>query len=425
MSDRAVGNWLRAYAEYTKELESPDSFHLWCGLSAIGSVARRNVYIDQGHYLLYPNTFIILVGPPGIVAKSTCIRASRRLLLGVPDIVFGPDSVTREELIRSMAKIGGPGKVAAMTIHSSELSSLIEQSGIAMIQFLTDIYDCEWNPKGWSHSTKHQGRDVIHNPVINLLAGTTPSWIAEGMPAGVVEHGFTARVIFIYEDRPRFLNPKPKPPPKKLVEALQEDLNRIASIKGEFTFEKSAYDLYDKLYRKVGKTIPSDYRIEGFHWRKAKVHLLKTAMLVSLSEKDDLVLEERDVALAWELLTSIEDKMARTFSAVGKFEYASDMDRILNQIIDSGGMTTQEILNRNSAVGDDRTLGSLLHMLIRMGKIKRIKKDRGESIYVPADSRSLSAGLSNLEVHSENSVHSEPDSADGQQTPPAGEGGES
>lgn len=387
MPKRATGgNWLHAYYEYTKELESPDSYHLWVGLSVIASAVRRNVYIDQGFYHLYPNMFIILVGPSRKMGKSTAIRQGRRLLLSVPEITFGPDSVTRADLIRSMGKISKPGKVTAMTIHSTELSSLIEPSGIEMVQFLTDIYDCEWNPKGWRYSTKHQGKDIIYNPVLNILAGTTPSWISEGLPVHVTEHGFTGRTIFIYEDQLRQMNPRPKEPQKALVEALQEDLNRISNIKGKFYLTPSADKLYQKLYHSIGSTSPADYRLDSFHWSKAKVHLLKVAMLLSLAEDDERELQERDVQLAWDLLSDIEKNMHKTFSAVGKYEYASDMERILNQIVESKkGMTTAEILNKNFAVGDEQTIGTILHTLLKMGKVKRVKRGR-QSLYAPANS---------------------------------------
>jgi len=134
------GNWLSAYGEYTTESESPDAYHLWTGLSILASATRRNLWLNQGIYLLFPNLYVILVGPPG-VAKSTTIRMGRNILLGADDVVFGPDSITREELIRVMAKSGEKDKQSAITIHSSELSSLIEPSGVKMIQFLTDIFD--------------------------------------------------------------------------------------------------------------------------------------------------------------------------------------------------------------------------------------------------------------------------------------------
>src|SRR5438309_523994 len=75
--EREAGNWLAAYLEYTKESESPDAYHVWTALSSIASVARRNVWLDQGIYLLYPNLYVALVGPPGRTGKSTAIRMGR------------------------------------------------------------------------------------------------------------------------------------------------------------------------------------------------------------------------------------------------------------------------------------------------------------------------------------------------------------
>ena len=69
---RKAGNWLSAYQEYTKESESPDSYHLFCGLSAISSVVRRNAYVDQGIYLLYPNLYLVFVLLSSIDLILTC-----------------------------------------------------------------------------------------------------------------------------------------------------------------------------------------------------------------------------------------------------------------------------------------------------------------------------------------------------------------
>lgn len=371
-------NWLQMYAEYTSESESPDSFHMWTGLSVLASAVRRRVWLNQGIFLLYPNMYVILVGPPGRVAKSTSIRMGRKILLGVDDVFFGPDSVTREELIRQMAKVGEKHKTAALTIHSTELSSLIEPSGIAMIQFLTDIYDGDYK---WRYSTKGSGRDVINDPLLNILAGTTPSWIAEGMPEDVIGHGFTARVIFVYEEQPRHLNPFPEESDPQLVHALTEDLKHIATLKGAFDWHPEARDLYINHYKKIAESIPSDYRIEGFHWRK-KIHLLKIAMLLSLSERDSMVIHAQDIETAWTMISGLEERMYKTFSAVGKYEHAMDMERILTQLEETGGMTLKDIYTRNRASGDINAIGNMIAMLRQMGKIKKLHKD-GEEYLIP------------------------------------------
>ena len=60
-SSRELGNWLKAYSEYSTESESPEMFHLWTGLSILASAVRRNVVLNQGINLLFPNMYVVVV----------------------------------------------------------------------------------------------------------------------------------------------------------------------------------------------------------------------------------------------------------------------------------------------------------------------------------------------------------------------------
>lgn len=307
---------------------------------------------------------------------------ARALLKSLDNINFGPDSVTREDLIALMSKLGNrEGRPAAMTIHSSELSSLIEPSGIKMIQFLTDIFDT--SDDTWKYSTKHQGKATLHFPVLNVFACTTPSWIANDFPADALNHGFTARVVFVYEEDTRFDNPYPRAPDSNLIKSLINDLKHISLIRGPFEWGPGSKETYAKYYGIIKRTIPKDYRVEGFHWRK-RIHVLKVAMLLSLADNDSLVLMPRDIEAAWDIITLVEEKMPLAFSAVGKYEHASDLERILYQITATGGMSTKEIYERNYAVGDVNQLANILQMLENMGKIKKERGPDGRFVFTPA-----------------------------------------
>lgn len=377
MSNRLVGNWLRGYMQYTDELEAPDNYHIWCGLSAIASVTRRRTWTDQGAYILYPNMYVALVGPPGRTGKSTAIRMARRLAKEVPGIIFGPDACSREQLIRSMAESKIDNQ-CCVTLHSSEFSSILDTSGLLMIQFLTDIYDCDYmNPKGWRYETKTSGKDNIVNPCLNILAGTTPSYIADSMPDNVTGHGFTSRTIFVYGMRERKINPRPKAPDKDLVQALIEDLNHIASLGGQFEFTKEGWECYDRHYHDLYKEEPTDHRIEGYHWRK-RAHILKVAMVLSLAERDDLRLDPLVIDAAVQILHDLEKDMSRTFSAVGKYSLAADLERIGSQVIAAGGLPTEEIRRRNYFVGDRVAVDGIISMLCGMGVISLVIRDKKE-----------------------------------------------
>jgi hypothetical protein len=365
--ERQVGNFVNAYMEYTKQSESPDNYHIWTALSAVSSVVRRKVWIDQGIYTLYPNMYVALVGPPARTAKSTAIRLGRRLIQGVPGVTFGPDSCSKEELIRQLAQSKLDNR-CEMTIHSSEFSSLIDVSGIPMIQFLTDIYDCDFrDPKGWRYSTKTQGKDEIVNPYLTMLVGTVPDYIADAIPGNIVGSGFTSRVVFVHEEVERLINPRPTTEDSDLAKALVNDLRHISMLTGQFKWTDGAEKVYDQFYRGLYKSIPTDHRLHGYHWRK-KIHVLKVAMLLSLAENDSITLTEKDIEAAAGLLEAIEPNMARTFSAVGKYEHASDLERIGSLIKNAtGGLPISDVYKLNYFAGDHDQLRKIISSLSMMG----------------------------------------------------------
>jgi hypothetical protein len=364
------------------------------------------------------------------------MRLGRALLYGVPDIKWAADSCTVEELVERISK-SKVGSQMAVTIHSGELSSLIEPSGIKMIQFLTDIFDGDVK---WARATKNMGKFDLENPLINLIGCTTPDYIAD-LPIKIINHGFTSRGIFVYEDEPRFLNPKPATPDVQLVRDLINDLDYISQIRGEFLwyegvgaqpedeegkptwdpdykssnpdFRPSTLSVYSFYYRRIFSMKDRvDYRLQGYYGRK-KIHLLKVAMLVAIAEaktdSGNLVLRPRHIHGAWKMLNITERRLAKVFSAVGKYEHASDMERILGAIQTSGGMTAVEIMENNYAAAEPKKLEEILTALVRMKKIElHVDVKGGRTVYRPKGSAvSVTADQEALETEQEASESEE------------------
>lgn len=383
---RQLGNWIRAYLEFTSESESPESYHLWAGISAIASAVRRNVWLDQGLYVLFPNLYIAFIGPPARTAKSTALYMQKSIINNIPGVKMGPAACSREQLIRAMAESKFDNQ-CALTIHSSEFSDLVDTSGILMIQFLTSIYDGNYvDVGGWKYETKHQGKDTIVNPFLNMIIGTTPTYFAESMPESIVGHGFTSRTIIVYEEKERHQNPRPRANDSALAKALIEDLRHISRIRGEFKWggpvvskDSDGKDIvesqqtYDRFYKSLYDNVPLDHRLEGFHWRK-KTHVLKIAMLLSLAERDDLTIESRDIETAVQFLHDLEPSMARAFSAVGRNEFASVIERIGSQVRLAGEVPMEEIYGRHYSAGSAYEMDNVIQTLEKMGAVKRKTK---------------------------------------------------
>lgn len=344
---RVLSNWIQAYLAYTAESESPEEFHKWVAISVLAGALRRRVFFAMGYFNLYANEYIVLVGPPGRCKKSTAMRIGRTILTGIPDIKFTTDSVTRERLIQDLTQSYADGH-SSMTAYSSELATLLTSSGMDMVSFLTDIYD---SPPEWSHQTKMGGTNKIKAPYLNLIAATTPDWIAKAMPMDTVGIGLTSRVVYVYQDTPRIKDPFPVLSAEQieLQQLLVKDLNQIAMLSGQFELDPKAKAFYSEWYKaRLAQPNPTgDSRLNGYFERKP-MHVLKLAMVVSAATKDGLVLTEFDIQHALILLEEVEERMPKVFANVGKNPLAADTDEVESAIAEKGseGMGTGELLGR-------------------------------------------------------------------------------
>lgn len=391
MAERLLPNWLEAYLAYTADQESPESFHLWTGISAIGGALRRQVFFDHGYFNLYPNMYIVLVSPAGRCKKSTAMRLGRGILAAVPGIEFSVDSVTRERLIQDLSQANKDGQ-SAMTAYSSEFASMLTSSGMDMVVFLTDIFDC---PPEWSHKTKAGGTNKITAPFMNLEGGTTPDWISKAMPLDTVGIGLTSRIVFIFEDTPREAESIPDPSSAQLalVDMLKHDLALISTLKGEFKFDGGrgkrgkglpgqyetwevmpgqAYKVYDSWYRsRIKQPNPTgDPRLNGYFERKP-THMIKLAMILSAATRDDLLITTEDIKLAMHELEKAEAKMPAVFASVGKNPINADRIEVYNAIClaPEEGLTMGQLAERFGHSLRKDELAEVLDTLLVIGKI--------------------------------------------------------
>lgn len=343
MLHRNVDDWLKGYLVYTNELESPEDYHIWCGISAVASVLRRRVWFNMGYFMLYPNMYITLVSPPGLCKKSTAMRTAKELLRPVPTIEFASDSTSRERLIMDLSTAYRDG-YSAMTAHSSEFGTMLTTSGMDMVVFLTDIFDC---PLEWSHRTKVSGTSTIKAPYLNLLAGTTPDWMAKAMPLDTVGIGLTSRVCFVYQDTPRDRDPFPSPTPEQLSlgTLLTEDLAAMSNISGEYSFTPEAKEMYRDWYRNRTDRI-NDPRLTGYYERKP-MHLIKVCMIYSAMRRFETIITVQELEDALISFSRIESQMPRVFAGVGRNPLNADTETVLSDMLTQPkGVSRAEVINR-------------------------------------------------------------------------------
>lgn len=373
---RKLSDWLQGYAEYTAESDSPQGFHLWCCLGTIAGATQRKIFMESVHFPVHSNMYIVLVSPPGRGKKTAALRTSKNILREVtPEVNFATESGSYEGIVELFLSITNPAH-QSLSLYSMELGSILSTNPAMMIDFLTDIYD--GNPD-WARATVKHGKKTIKKPWLNIMTGTTPRWLGEHIGLIALEGGLTARCILTYSEELILENPWPElnPKLKKLKEYLITDLSTVASLHGEVTFEGGkdgdARKWYDPWYKDKSRyPAISDPRTASYYDRK-HIHILKVAMALSLSYKDELVLTLEDLLRAEALLTANEPGLRLALNAVGKNDTSVETFHIMQQIKSKGSIDYRELLieNYHNLRYGKRSLDQTLEELRMMGKVKQ------------------------------------------------------
>ena len=351
---RHYEDWLSTYIEYAGYGEAPRHMSFWTGVSTIAGALRRRVWINQVYFKWYPNFYVVLVAPPGIVSKSSTVSIGMSLLRQVPGIQFGPDVVTWQALIESFAEstegfdLDGTIHVhSPLTLESSEFGNLLNPQDRDMVDLLVNLWDGKQGK--FKKKTKNNGSDEIENPWINLIACTTPSWIAGNFPEYMIGGGFTSRCVFVYaEEKARLVPYLSEVVPEGhelMARRLVEDLVDIATnLVGEYKLTPDAMawgaEWYTKHYTTRAVNLEDD-RFGGYIARK-QTHIHKLAMILAASGGNTLTITENHLAIADNMVTDLEVDMARVFAKIGKSDFSFYADRLVQFIQRSGSVPYTE-----------------------------------------------------------------------------------
>ena len=354
MSQRYYSDWLKGFVEYASFGEAPLTMYFWVGVSAVAGALRRRVWIDQGFFRWLSNFYIVLVAPPGIVAKSTTASIGMNLLREVPGIKFGPDVVTWQALVQSLAAstemfpLGGQFyPQSAITIESSEFGNFLNPNDREMVDVLVSLWDGKQG--AFTKITKTQGSDEVVNPWVNIVACTTPAWIAGNFPEYMIGGGFTSRCIFVYaEEKRRYVAYPSEHLPKEFLEMRRKliaDLERISLLAGPYSIDSEAIKWGEQWYENHYKNRPphlNNERFGGYIARK-QTHVHKLAMVLAASRRDELVIKLEELQAADQLVSALEVMMPKVFAHIGRTEVSKQMEQLLSTIRAHGEIDQTEL----------------------------------------------------------------------------------
>lgn len=413
---RHFDNWLRAYADYTQYSESPAAFHFWTGVSTIAGALRRQVWIEQRLFQWVPNFYIVIVGPAGVAAKSTCVRIGMDLLREVPGVKFGPQSITWQALVQALADsrvevpFSGPDgtfltgefyPMCCITCPVGELGTFLKPEDQTLVDVLISLWDGQ--KETWDHLTKTSGESQIVNPWINVIGCVTPAWLRQNFPESLVGGGLTSRVLFVYGDKKRHFVPYPSEMITDVDHAqkrqmLIDDLQKIGELKGEYRLTQGALTWGSAWYQTLWERCPPHLegdRFQGYRSRK-QTHLHKTAMVLAAAQRDELIIEESDLVAADSLVSALEQDMQTVFQSIGVANTNLQNHEILSYIRAYPGITWRDLWRRCMPVMSAKDFTTALQSIVEAGYVRVSGKDRfRQYTYLEKEAQSMTVRQSN------------------------------
>lgn len=394
MRERLAGNWFQGFRVFTSESEASNQYLWWTAATILAASLRRRVWCKWNYEPIYPNLYVMLVGPPGS-RKSRAISFARQFGRHI-ELPIAAEATSKEGLIYHMMKHGvlqemGPNiyDTSPLIITSSDFMSLYRTSKESMVEWLTDLYDTEQYEEGWKYEVRSRDPELIPKPYINMIAGTTPSWMSTNLGEAFTEQGFSARTVFVYAGGPRFLKSRPIITPEMwdMHVRLIADLKHIATLYGELHTSTAAWEWFSHWYEEIHPNEKVDYRLAHYMTRKP-LHLWKLASIITISESDEMVITKEYFEVALAQLNSIEPLMLRAFSGVGRNPIAGRMYLIYEDIKAAAkGMSKGQLAVLHS---DDLTAAQLdeaLQSLTLMKKIAPNSISNGDILYTATGER--------------------------------------
>lgn len=321
---RVLENWLTSWIEYTNALSSPSIFRKWAGISILSAVLERKVWVWTKGSALYPNLYIILVGPPG-VGKSAVLSQVERVLRTVPELHVAPSSVSAASLVDSLQlanrKIIRPNEQPSfvqfhyLAAVASELGVFLPVYDPLFMNSLTKFYDGEhYEERRRSSSIKHT---KLEHPHLSIIGGTTPSYLNSFLPEGAWDQGFTSRTIFVYSgEAVRVSLFGHSTLDETIHQPLLADLKRIGALYGKLSWDAGAASAIQAWADADLPPVPEHNKLQHYNTRRL-AHVIKLCMVASIARSSDLriTLDDYQTALDW--LLEAEARLPDLFHSHG------------------------------------------------------------------------------------------------------------
>lgn len=348
---RILDDWIERYIEFAQNTEPPRQYHLWTGISAIAACLQRRCWLSWGHDTIYPNLYVVLVGPPG-GRKGTSMKVAKPLLQEL-GIIMSADSIGSSQALYSEisdAKNTFINPLTGMSVEHRSLSTWSEEFQVflgdndpKLLMAVTDLFD---SPTKWTYKSIKQGTVDLSNCWFNFLGAITPTLLQTRLSRDANGGGLISRIIFVVGYGKEKLVPLGflSKEEQELKGQLIADLEQVSQLAGAFTPTQQFINNYIDWYSNgCYKGTVDNVKFDGYNERRA-LHLRKLCMIVSASQSNDMTLNTKHFHKALDILEYTEQFMADAFWGVGKGIHGEVMSSLITSLKAAGSIDWEVLI---------------------------------------------------------------------------------
>lgn len=363
--------------------DAPRVYHVAVGLAVLAATVETRCYLPFGGDRLYPNLWIIILGPSSFFRKSSCLAKGRKTLgQANPDALL-PDEFSREALLKRLSSRGQG--LLTYSEFSGALATFGRDYMSGTKELLTDLYD---SPESYTRvvgPTEFKASNVC----LSLLAASQTGWFLEKLKGGDIRGGFLARFSFwpAFEKR-RFLAFPPEPNADRL-RSVVADLRLLAHMPPRpCALGHGVESRYAKWLEKHERELHSHPRGDDLSpfWSRLSVMTLKFAMLLQLSHDSSPVITLPTLDRALDLTDFLKRALGHLFQDEFAFtKDQQDRQKVLRKITNTPGVVYRDLMRACSL-----TKTEMDRVLATLRAEERITQE-GKSFYLSAESGPVSA----------------------------------
>jgi hypothetical protein len=382
--DIRLPDFIHAYLSSTEGSRSPQKLHLVAAIAATTTSLGRRVFINDTPHL-FSNDYYLIVGAPG-TGKSQAIKTMMRYTKLTQYRNFAPDSATLPKFLEVMKGFQSSSHVrskqsaftleaaslsydAEILIGSDELGTFLKhgESSREYMTLLIDLYDKE---DYYDHQTVNGVSVTVERPLVNILAGTTPSDFHAIFPRGAAEGGLMSRFLIasvFSEQEKKFESPKPDP---QLVDLVVRELVRMLHMKGEIRFSKEGYELAKTIHEQP--SLNKDGALQHFYARR-DLRRKKMAMAFA-AMRGSFEISADDVKIAHTIICYFEMHLPRVLGEYGTATSSVVAEKVMQALTlaEKPMIARQLFAVVSTDVNGMIDLGRALNKLKEAGKIQKI-----------------------------------------------------